>query len=322
MVRGATIKPGPGVDPNSNLLKSLTVNGQSTVRMEIMINELRLVDGQSTLVAATVVSATDKIDGQSNVSLAGTSTFAGKIDGASTLRHAGGVRSVEFAGKIDGRSNVFLRGVHTVLFKDKIDGNCEVERRDASLIRGTLLAGDSTLYCPAHTDVYFDEISWGGKIIRNQAVSADQDPFERTVVHRSQSVEEFLASGDSFPFHATLEDAGPGKVTITPFVKASGCGCSASLTLPKDLVAGVVGTPESHFCCGKTRRVGEVMFRRDVQALLRGIFDQLIARASAEGAGRVTSADCLECCDICAKNPNGQACKFYCKRYCPNNNCP
>lgn len=160
------IVPGPGVSPN-RLLKRLWVNGQSRVQMGIMINELALVDGQSTLTAGYVVEVVDKIDGQSHVTLAGAREFKGKIDGKSTLRLIG-ASSVDFRGKIDGESNVFLREVTHVRFHDKIDGKCEVECRDAKSIRGTLLAGDSTLYCPASADVHFDEISWGGKIIRNQ----------------------------------------------------------------------------------------------------------------------------------------------------------
>ncbi len=77
-------------------------------------------------------------------------------------------------------------------------------------------------------------------------------------------LDEFL-SAQSAGFTATIE-AIPDKpkyVKVTPFRDGGGCGCSASVELPREAVRSVTGTGKFHFCCGKRLEIAIVEFAKD-----------------------------------------------------------
>jgi hypothetical protein len=133
------------------------------------------------------------------------------------------------------------------------------------------------------------------------------------------SLEDFLRSQpDSVPIRATVEPASKAdRIIITPWQSNAGCSCRAALELPKEAIAGVIPTNETHMCCGKLLRVVELQFTPS-GAVLADVLSQLMTREISMRAASADQDDCEVTCSEaaaeCIANCGSPGCKAGCIR--------
>src|SRR5689334_7444526 len=97
-------------------------------------------------------------------------------------------------------------------------------------------------------------------------------------VNHAVSLDEFLTTQDAVisRFLATIERSQDDtKVRVTPWSETEGCPCDASIVIPKSAIASVVPTDKQHECCGKVRKVVELVFAAGSQGLIEDVVRQL-----------------------------------------------
>lgn len=71
---------------------------------------------------------------------------------------------------------------------------------------------------------------------------------------------------------------------ITPWAPNSGCLCHASIEIPKEVVATVKPTEDTHNCCGHFLRVCEIQFKAGARIALENVFAQIMQSIGRVGA--------------------------------------
>lgn len=99
------------------------------------------------------------------------------------------------------------------------------------------------------------------------------------------SLDELLGRQSSAGVRSTVEEVPdqPDRVKVTPFVPDVGCLCHHAFTVPRDAIASVTPTGETHDCCGKTLMVVELAFADPV---LNDVYRQVgasVRRVAQEG---------------------------------------
>jgi hypothetical protein len=102
---------------------------------------------------------------------------------------------------------------------------------------------------------------------------------------RSEPVplDEFLKAQKTPTFVATIEevDDRPHLAKVTPWAPGAGCLCHAALEVPRDVIESVRPTGDTHYCCGKVLRVGEIRFKGGAKIEL----EQVLAQAMQSARG-------------------------------------
>lgn len=90
------------------------------------------------------------------------------------------------------------------------------------------------------------------------------------------SLDELLTRQGGAGARATLDEVPdqPDRVQVTPFTPDAGCLCDHAFTVPRDAIASVTPTGETHDCCGKTLLVVTLTFADPV---LNDVYQQLNA---------------------------------------------
>jgi hypothetical protein len=99
--------------------------------------------------------------------------------------------------------------------------------------------------------------------------------------HEPVPLEEFI-KGQQFPmFLATIEEVkeDPILIKVTPWRLGAGCSCKSSLLIPKEAIESVKPTGDTHYCCGKVLRVGEVRFKPGAKVGIEEVFTQMMQSA-------------------------------------------
>ena len=103
--------------------------------------------------------------------------------------------------------------------------------------------------------------------------------------HEAVSLDEFLKAQEQATFVATIEEIRdrPECVKLTPWMAPGGCLCSAALEVPRDTIESVTPTGNTHYCCGKVLRVGEIRFKEGAKIAVEQVFAQIMQSASIGG---------------------------------------
>ncbi len=97
------------------------------------------------------------------------------------------------------------------------------------------------------------------------------------------SLNEFLKDQEQSAFVATIEELKdrPGEVKLTPWREVAGCLCHAALEVPRDSIESVKPTDNTHYCCGKVLRVGEIRFKKGAKIEIEKVFTQVMQSAGS-----------------------------------------
>jgi hypothetical protein len=101
----------------------------------------------------------------------------------------------------------------------------------------------------------------------------------------SLSLDEFLKSQKTVTFLATIEEVidHHDLIKVTPWTPGAGCLCHAALEVPRDAIESVKPTDDTHYCCGKVLRVGEVRFKPGTKVDLEKVFAQVMQSVGRGG---------------------------------------
>jgi len=89
-------------------------------------------------------------------------------------------------------------------------------------------------------------------------------------------IDDFLSAQGS-GFTATLETI-PDRQThvkVTPYQEGTGCACSMSFQLPREMISSVTPTGKYHFCCGKRLEVVVIAFAENASVPVTELMQRL-----------------------------------------------
>ena len=133
------------------------------------------------------------------------------------------------------------------------------------------------------------------------------------------SVNDLLAKQEQVRLIGTLEPvpSDPDLIKFTPALPGNNCLCQFAFVIPKSVIAEVIPTGETHFCCGKHLEFVEIRLAEDGQISARAVVEQVVKNANSRGGANGSQARYSSPQSFAKQSSAGTCiCDHFIKRYC------
>lgn len=132
------------------------------------------------------------------------------------------------------------------------------------------------------------------------------------------SVNDLLAKQERVRLIGTLESVAsdPDSLKFTPASPDNNCLCQFTIVIPKSIIAEVIPTGESHFCCGKHLEFVEIRLSEGGQIPAHSVVEQLVKNASARSGAEGSQARYSSPKSFGRQSRGTCVCDHFIKRYC------